>query len=125
VPSGHPEGGDGPLSLHLNFVNLFMLMLGLAALRCVKAVSSATAICRRRWWRRFVFDRQHLFNRHHGLRADPAEAFKVTMPEETLINKAKETIGVRQTRITQAAKSDLPVDYERGFDALGISAIEE
>src|SRR5712671_2579195 len=43
--------------------------------------------------------------------------FKATTPNETLINKAKETVGVGQTPVTQAAKSDRPVDYERAFDA--------
>ncbi|MEA2963068.1 MAG: xanthine dehydrogenase YagR molybdenum-binding subunit, partial [Alphaproteobacteria bacterium] len=51
--------------------------------------------------------------------------FKATMPNETLIDKAKETVGVGQTPVTQAAKSDRPVDYERAFDALGVSVIEE
>jgi hypothetical protein len=30
-----------------------------------------------------------------------------------------------QTPVTQAAKSDRPVDYERAFDALGVSVFEE
>ena len=47
------------------------------------------------------------------------------MPNETLIDKAKETVGVGQTPVTQAAKSDRPVDYERAFDALRVSVIEE
>jgi hypothetical protein len=51
--------------------------------------------------------------------------FKATMPDETLIDKAKETVGVGQTPVTQAAKSDRPVHYERAFDALGVSVIEE
>jgi xanthine dehydrogenase YagR molybdenum-binding subunit len=51
--------------------------------------------------------------------------FKATMPNESLIDKAKETVGIGQTPVTQAAKSDRPVDYERAFDALGVSVIEE
>jgi xanthine dehydrogenase YagR molybdenum-binding subunit len=51
--------------------------------------------------------------------------FKATMPNETLIDKAKETVGVGQTPVTQAAKSDRPVDYGKAFDALGVSVIEE
>jgi xanthine dehydrogenase YagR molybdenum-binding subunit len=51
--------------------------------------------------------------------------FKATMPDETLIDKAKETVGVGQTPITRAAKSDRQIDYERAFDALGVSVIEE
>lgn len=51
--------------------------------------------------------------------------FKATMPNETLIDKAKETVGMGQTPVTQAAKSDRPIDYERAFDALGVSVIEE
>jgi xanthine dehydrogenase YagR molybdenum-binding subunit len=47
------------------------------------------------------------------------------MPDENLIDKAKETVGVGQTPVTQAAKSDRPIDYERAFDALGVSVIEE
>src|SRR6201747_2598442 len=51
--------------------------------------------------------------------------FKAMMPNETLIDRAKETVGVGQTPVTQAAESDRPVDYERAFDALGVSVIEE
>src|SRR6201986_695637 len=50
---------------------------------------------------------------------------KATMPKETLLDKAKQTVGVGQTPVTQAAKSDRPVDYEKAFDALGVSVIEE
>lgn len=50
---------------------------------------------------------------------------KAVMPNETLIDKAKETVGVGQTPVTQAAKSDQAIDYERAFDALGVSVVEE
>jgi xanthine dehydrogenase YagR molybdenum-binding subunit len=50
---------------------------------------------------------------------------KAVMPDENLIDKAKETVGVGQTPVTQAAKSDRPIDYERAFDALGVSVVEE
>ncbi len=36
--------------------------------------------------------------------------FKAMMPNESLVDKAKETVGVGQTPVTQAAKSDRPVD---------------
>jgi xanthine dehydrogenase YagR molybdenum-binding subunit len=51
--------------------------------------------------------------------------FKALMPDESLVDKAKETVGLGQTPSTQAAQSDRPLDIERGFDALGVSAIEE
>jgi xanthine dehydrogenase YagR molybdenum-binding subunit len=51
--------------------------------------------------------------------------FKATMPNESLIDKAKETVGLGQTPVTQAAKSDRPLDLEQAFDALGVSVVEE
>jgi xanthine dehydrogenase YagR molybdenum-binding subunit len=51
--------------------------------------------------------------------------FKELMPEESLIDKAKETVGVAGTPVTQAAKSDRPLDLEQAFDALGVNSIEE
>jgi xanthine dehydrogenase YagR molybdenum-binding subunit len=51
--------------------------------------------------------------------------FQALMPNESLVDKAKETVGVSQTPITQAAKSNRPIDFERAFDALGASAVEE
>jgi xanthine dehydrogenase YagR molybdenum-binding subunit len=51
--------------------------------------------------------------------------FKALMPNETLVDKAKETVGVGQTPATQAAKSDQPLDREKAFDALGVSVVEE
>jgi xanthine dehydrogenase YagR molybdenum-binding subunit len=51
--------------------------------------------------------------------------FRALMPNETLVEKAKETVGMAQTPSTQAAKSDRPLDIERAFDALGVSVLEE
>jgi xanthine dehydrogenase YagR molybdenum-binding subunit len=51
--------------------------------------------------------------------------FKALMPSESLVDKAKETVGMGQTPSTQAARSDRPLDIERAFDALGISVVEE
>jgi xanthine dehydrogenase YagR molybdenum-binding subunit len=51
--------------------------------------------------------------------------FKALMPDEKLIDKAGETVGLGQTPSTEAAKSDRPLDRERAFDALGVSVLEE
>jgi xanthine dehydrogenase YagR molybdenum-binding subunit len=51
--------------------------------------------------------------------------FKALMPNEGLVDKAKETVGIGQTPVTQAAKSDRPLDREGAFDALGVSMVEE
>ncbi len=51
--------------------------------------------------------------------------FKAMMPNESLVDKAKETVGMGQTPSTQAAKSDRPLDLDRAFDALGVSVVEE
>ena len=51
--------------------------------------------------------------------------FRALMPNESLVDKAKETVGVGQTPSTRAAKSDQPLDLERAFDALGVSVVEE
>jgi len=47
------------------------------------------------------------------------------MPNEGLIAKAKETVGLEQTPSTRAAESDRPLNLEQAFDALGFSVIEE
>jgi xanthine dehydrogenase YagR molybdenum-binding subunit len=47
------------------------------------------------------------------------------MPNESLVDKAKETVGLGQTPSAQAASSDQSLDIERAFDALGVSAVEE
>src|SRR6201999_2696522 len=51
--------------------------------------------------------------------------FKAVMPDENLFDKAKETVGVGQTPVTQAARGDKAIEFERAFDALGVSVIEE
>jgi xanthine dehydrogenase YagR molybdenum-binding subunit len=51
--------------------------------------------------------------------------FKAVMPDEGLVDKAKETVGIGQTPSTQAAKSHRPLDLEQAFDALGVSVVEE
>jgi xanthine dehydrogenase YagR molybdenum-binding subunit len=51
--------------------------------------------------------------------------FKASMPDESLVDKAKETVGLGQTPVTQATKSDRPLNLEQAFDALGASVVEE
>ena len=51
--------------------------------------------------------------------------FKALMPNETLVDKAKETVGVGQTPVTRATKGDHPLDHEKAFDALGVSVVVE
>jgi xanthine dehydrogenase YagR molybdenum-binding subunit len=51
--------------------------------------------------------------------------FKALNPNESLGDKAKETVGIGQTPVTRAAKSDSPLNLEQAFDALGVSQIEE
>jgi xanthine dehydrogenase YagR molybdenum-binding subunit len=51
--------------------------------------------------------------------------FKALMPNESLIDKAKETVGLGQTPSKHAARSDRPLDIERAFDALGVGVVEE
>jgi xanthine dehydrogenase YagR molybdenum-binding subunit len=51
--------------------------------------------------------------------------FRALMPNQSMTDKAKETVGLGQTRVTEAAKSDRPFDREKAFDALGVSVVEE
>ena len=51
--------------------------------------------------------------------------FRAVMPRENLVDKAKETVGLGQTPVTEAAKGDQPLDREKAFDALGVSVVEE
>ena len=51
--------------------------------------------------------------------------FKALMPDESMVDKAKETVGMGQTPVTEAAKGDRPLDREKAFDALGVSMVEE
>jgi xanthine dehydrogenase YagR molybdenum-binding subunit len=50
---------------------------------------------------------------------------KALTPNESLVDKAKETVGIGQTPITRAADSDQPLDLERAFAALGVGVVEE
>ena len=51
--------------------------------------------------------------------------FRALMPNESLVDKAKDTVGVGQTPVTQAAGSNHPIDLEKAFDSLGVSVVEE
>jgi xanthine dehydrogenase YagR molybdenum-binding subunit len=51
--------------------------------------------------------------------------FKALMPDEGMIDKGKETVGVGQTPAGQAARGTQPLDREKAFDALGVSVVEE
>jgi xanthine dehydrogenase YagR molybdenum-binding subunit len=51
--------------------------------------------------------------------------FKAVMPDDSIVDKAKETVGIGQTPTLQAAKSDRALDIEQAFDKLGVSMIEE
>jgi xanthine dehydrogenase YagR molybdenum-binding subunit len=51
--------------------------------------------------------------------------FKALMPNESLVDKAKDTVGIGQTPATQAAGSNRPIDFDKAFDALGVSVVEE
>jgi xanthine dehydrogenase YagR molybdenum-binding subunit len=51
--------------------------------------------------------------------------FKALMPDESLVDKAKETVGIGQTASARAARSDRPLDLAQAFDALGVSVVEE
>jgi xanthine dehydrogenase YagR molybdenum-binding subunit len=51
--------------------------------------------------------------------------FKALMPNESVIDKAKETVGVGQSQSMKAASSDRPLDIQKAFDALGVGVVEE
>jgi len=51
--------------------------------------------------------------------------FKALMPNESLVDKAKETVGIGQTPVTQSAASGRPLDLAQAFDALGVSVVED
>ena len=51
--------------------------------------------------------------------------FRALMPNESVIDKAKETVGMGQTPVTESANSGRPLDREKAFDALGVSVVEE
>src|ERR1700760_1771443 len=41
--------------------------------------------------------------------------FKALMPNESLVDRTKETVGMGSTPVTEAAKSDQPFDREKAF----------
>lgn len=51
--------------------------------------------------------------------------FKAVMPRESVVDRAKETVGLGKTPVTEAAKSDAPLEREKAFDALGVGVVEE
>jgi xanthine dehydrogenase YagR molybdenum-binding subunit len=51
--------------------------------------------------------------------------FQALSPNESLIDKAKETVGLGRTPVTDAASGDKPFDRGKAFDALGSSVVEE
>jgi xanthine dehydrogenase YagR molybdenum-binding subunit len=51
--------------------------------------------------------------------------FKALMPEESMADKTKETVGLGRTPATEAARSNRPFDREKAFEALGVSVVEE
>ncbi|MBH5373349.1 xanthine dehydrogenase family protein molybdopterin-binding subunit [Bradyrhizobium glycinis] len=51
--------------------------------------------------------------------------FKALMPNDSLADKAKETVGISPAPSTQAAKGDRSLDIEKAFDALGVGVVEE
>jgi xanthine dehydrogenase YagR molybdenum-binding subunit len=51
--------------------------------------------------------------------------FQGLNPNESIVDKAKETVGLGHTPITDVAQSDKPFDREKAFDALGTSVVEE
>jgi xanthine dehydrogenase YagR molybdenum-binding subunit len=51
--------------------------------------------------------------------------FKALMPNESVVDQAKETVGLGQTPSTAAAASGQRLDLARAFDALGVGVVEE
>jgi xanthine dehydrogenase YagR molybdenum-binding subunit len=51
--------------------------------------------------------------------------FQALSPNESLVDRTKETVGVGRTPVTDAANSDKSFDREKAFDALGTSVVEE
>jgi xanthine dehydrogenase YagR molybdenum-binding subunit len=47
------------------------------------------------------------------------------MPNESAVDKTKETVGLGSTPATEAAGSGQRLDREKAFDALGVGAVEE
>lgn len=51
--------------------------------------------------------------------------FQALNPNEGMVDKAKETVGLGVTPVTDAAHSNRSFDREKAFDALGTSVVEE
>ena len=51
--------------------------------------------------------------------------FQALNPNEGMVDKAKETVGLGNTPVTDAAHSNRSFDREKAFDALGTSVVEE
>jgi len=51
--------------------------------------------------------------------------FQAVSPGESILDKARETIGFGNKPVSDTVKSDEPFDREKAFDALGTSFVEE
>jgi xanthine dehydrogenase YagR molybdenum-binding subunit len=51
--------------------------------------------------------------------------FQALDPNESVVDKAKQTVGMGHTPVTDAAHGDQSFDREKAFDALGASVVEE
>jgi xanthine dehydrogenase YagR molybdenum-binding subunit len=51
--------------------------------------------------------------------------FQALDPNESVVDKAKQTVGMGHTPVTDAAHGDQSFDREKAFDALGTSVVEE
>jgi xanthine dehydrogenase YagR molybdenum-binding subunit len=63
--------------------------------------------------RRLQFDGEYMFRRDDGMRADQAAPVQGTDAEESLVDKAKETVGMGQTPSTRRRRATSPLDLER------------
>jgi xanthine dehydrogenase YagR molybdenum-binding subunit len=66
-----------------------------------------------------------MFRGDDGPRQDQAAIVQALNPNEGMVDKAKETVGLGNTPVTDAANSNRPFDREKAFDALGTSVVEE
>jgi CO/xanthine dehydrogenase Mo-binding subunit len=80
----------------------------------------ATAICHQRQWRVALIPPRALA---HGLRPDKGRLVNASEPNESKVDAAKQTVG--QTPANEVAQGSRPLDLEKAFDALGVSALEE
>lgn len=51
--------------------------------------------------------------------------FQALNPNESTTDRAKETVGLGNTPVTEAANSNTPFDRDKAFDSLGTSVVEE